>query len=213
MLGRVQLSALLSLPVLVCARTPRPDDLIIPGLRVGPVTRASTEQTLLRSLGTAATRAEIDIGEGFTQPGLIIYKNNPARRLGVTFNGDTPPHPAIVFICYQEFQTPCRWRTRSGVHWGMSLKDLERLNGVPFQITGAGTDVSGNVVSWNGGRLERALASAGRLMVNLGVNGPRDSTITATEYEAITGDQIFTSSHPVLQKLNPRVIGMYLEFP
>ena len=95
----------------------------------------------------------------------------------------------------------------------MSLKDLERLNGAPFQITGAGTDVSGNVVSWNGGRLERELASVGRLMVNLDVNSPRDSTITATEYEAITGDRIFTSSHPVLQKLNPRVIGMDLKFP
>ena len=119
----------------------------------------------------------------------------------MTFNDDTPPHPAIVFICYEEFQTPCRWRTRSGVHWGLSLKDLERLNGAPFQITGTGTDVSGNVVSWNGGRLERELASAGRLMVNLDVDGPPDSTIMATEYEAIRGDKIFSSSHPVFQRL------------
>jgi hypothetical protein len=213
MLGRVQLAALLSLAVLLCAGTPRSDDLIIPGLRVGPITRASTEQTLPRSLGTAATHAEIGIGEGFTQPGLIIYKNDPARRLGVTFNDDTPPHPAIVFICYEEFRTPCRWRPRSGVHWGLSLKDLERLNGAPFQITGTGTDVSGNVVSWNGGRLERELASAGRLMVTLDVNSSRDATITATEYEAIRGDKIFSSSHPVFQRLNPRVIGMDLKFP
>jgi hypothetical protein len=213
MLGWVQLAALLSLAVLLCAGTPRSDDLIIPGVRVGPVTRASTEQTLLLSPGLAAARAEIDVGEGFTQPGLIIYKNDPARRLGVTFNSDTPPHPAIIFICYQQFRTPCRWRTRSGVRWGMTIKDLERLNGAPFQITGSGTDVSGNVVSWNGGRLEQELASAGRLVVNLNVNGLLNPAITATEYEAITGDRIFPSSHPVLQKLNPRVIGMYLEFP
>jgi hypothetical protein len=212
MLRHIRLSAFLSLAVFLCAAATRPDDLIVPGLRVGPVMRDSTEQTLLRSLGIAAARAEIDIGEGFTQPGLIIHKNDPARRLGVTFNSDTPPHPAIVFICYQEFQTPCRWRTRSGVHWGMSLKDLERLNGAPFQITGSGTDVSGNVVSWNGGRLERELASRGRLVVNLNVNGPLDPNLTTTEYEAITGDRILPSSHPVLQKLNPRVIGMYLEF-
>ncbi len=50
-------------------------------------------------------------------------------------------------------------------------------------------------------------------MVNLNVNGPLDPAITAAEYEAITGDRIFPSGHPVLQKLNPRVIGMYLQFP
>jgi len=213
MLGRARWSALLGLPVLFCAGAPGPDDLIIPGLRVGPVTRASTEKTLLRSLGTAAARAEIDTGEGFMQQGLIVYGNERGRRLGVTFNSETPPHPAIVFICYQESRTPCRWRTRSGVHWGMRLKDLERLNGAPFQITGSGTDISGNVVSWNGGQLERELESEGRLIINLDVNGPLDPTVTAAEYEAIAGDRIFPSSHPVLQKLNPRIIGMYLVFP
>jgi hypothetical protein len=49
-------------------------------------------------------------------------------------------------------------------------------------------------------------------MITLDVDGPPDSTITATEYEAIRGDKIFSSSHPVFQRLNPRVIGMYLEF-
>ena len=37
-----------------------------------------------RDAGKQAVRADIE-GEGFTEPGRIIYKDDPRRRLGVTF--------------------------------------------------------------------------------------------------------------------------------
>ncbi len=43
--------------------------LIIPGVRIGPVTRASTEESLLRSMGKAAIKAEVGFGEGFMVQG------------------------------------------------------------------------------------------------------------------------------------------------
>jgi len=191
------------------------DDVIVPGLRVGPVTRTSTEQSLLRSLGKSAMKAEIDVGEGMTERGLIIYEDDPARRLAVTWDHGRPAHPALVFICYQRLNSPCRWRTASGIGIGLTLKDLERHNSRPFELTGAGTDVSGNGVSFNGGRLARELDNPKRLLLTFDVNGPANRNISAEEYDTIQGGGVFLSSLPAFQKLNPRVIamGLYLSFP
>jgi hypothetical protein len=50
--------------------------------RVELVSHRSAAESLLRRLGKAAMRADIDIGEGFTEPGVVISPNDPARRLG-----------------------------------------------------------------------------------------------------------------------------------
>src|SRR5690242_14753899 len=81
------------------------DDLIVPGFRVGPVSRTSTERSLLQSLGTAAVKEDVQVGEGITEPGLVIYKDDPTRRLAVVWNDEKPAHPATIFICYGEVDT------------------------------------------------------------------------------------------------------------
>src|SRR6266478_2209381 len=134
MLRRRSISLAFSAASLFSAQTKAPalDDLIVPGLRVGPVTRTSTEQSLLRSLGKTAIKEDVQIGEGMTEPGLVIYKHDPTRRLAVVWNDDKPAHPATIFICYGEVDTPCRWHTASGIANGVTLKDIERRNGRPF---------------------------------------------------------------------------------
>src|SRR4051812_24964743 len=110
---------------------PQADDLIVPGYRVGPVNRTSTEESLRQSLGKNAVKENVNIGEGMTEPGLVIYKVDPARRLAVLWNDDSPPHPASIIICYGEVDRPCRWHTATGIASGVSLKELERRNGKP----------------------------------------------------------------------------------
>lgn len=191
------------------------DDLIVPGIRVGPVTRMSTEQSLLRALGKAAVKEDVDVGEGMWEPGLVIYKNDPGRRLDVVWNEEKPQHPRIVFLCYDaEVGKPCRWRTSSGIGVGTTLKELERRNGKPFGMIGWGSDVGGNLVSFQDGRLERELPG---LMLTLGPEtnnkGEYVPNLSHEESNAVLGEIILPSSHPVLQKLNPRVRFMSLEFP
>jgi len=211
---RRQLFATLFLVMLLKA-----DDLIVPGVRVGPVSRASTERSLLASLGKAAVKEDVAIGEGMTEPGLVIYKNDPARRLAVIWNDEKPAHPATVFICYDALEPapPCRWHTAGGIGMGTPLKELERRNGGPFEMTGWGFDLGGNIVSFGGGNLERELRGTGALGLTLyprtNQQGEYVPKIADEEFNAVQGDQILKSSDPILQKLNPRVIGMSLDFP
>ena len=181
------------------------DFLIVPGVRVGPVDQKSTERALLALPGAGAKAAQIYMGEGFEEPGVVLYPDDPSRRLEVVWRG-SPPAPAFVWIC-RGGKVPCRWRTAAGVSMGTTLKELERLNGKPFEMLGSGFDGSGLVSSFGDGKLA-SYDHGLRLMLGLRIDG-----LTGQEADAVTGDRVISSSHPVLQKLNPRVGSMRLDFP
>jgi hypothetical protein len=193
------------------------DDLIVPGVRVGPVSRTSTEASLLRQLGKAAVKADVEVGEGMMEPGVIVYPDDPARRLAVIWNAEKPAHPASILICYNGGAAVCRWRTASGIGMGTTLRDLERRNGGPFEMVVWGSDVGGNVVSYLGGKLERELRGYGALGLNLAPRidgaGGYLPKLTDRELDFVQGEKIVASRDAVLQKLNPSVVGMSLEFP
>jgi len=193
------------------------DELIVPGVRVGPVTRASTEISLIELLGKDAVQQSVDLGEGFFQPGLVIYKDDPSRRLEIVWNLDVPAHPWYVFICRIDLTAPppCRWRTADGVGMGTTLKELERLNGKPFRMLIWGSDGGGNVASFDGGALasfdfDREPWNSDRLILRLeprtdakGYDLPKLSD--EEKAEVFAGEKTVGSSHPVLQKINPYV--------
>ena len=216
---RVRLSLAFATVNLLSAQTKSStsDDLIVPGVRVGPVSRTSTERSLRESLGRAAVKEDVEVGEGMTEPGLVIYKSDPTRRLDVIWNDEIPPHPATIFICRDAPDGPCRWHTLSGIGMGTTLKELESRNGKPFEMVGWGTDVGGNVTSFEGGKLERELRNFGVLGLTLvprtNKEGDYVPKLTVEELDAVEGEKFILSSHPSLQKLNPYAAGMSLEFP
>ncbi len=202
------------------------DNLIVPGVRVGPVTSTSTETSLIQLLGRNAAKENVHVGEGNFEPGLVIYKNDPTRRLEVVWNRDVPAHPSYVFICPSSLGThpPCRWRTADGIGMGTTLKELERLNGKPFKMVVWGSDVGGGVSFDSGalsvfdGSLEREPWNRDRLFLRLeprtdekGNGIPKLSE--EEKNEVYDGEKIVASSNPVLQKMNPYVEEVTMRFP
>ncbi len=184
------------------------DFLIVPGVRVGPVNEKSTERSLLALPGAGAKAAQIYMGEGFEEPGVILYPDDPSRRLEVVWRG-RPPAPAVVWIC-RGGKVPCRWRSAAGVSMGTTLKELERLNSKPFKMSGCCFDYAGSVVSFGDGKLASFVGGSGGLRLFLDV---RTDGLTRQEADAVTGDRTISSSHTVPQKINPRVWLMRLDFP
>ncbi len=45
------------------------------------------------------------------------------------------------------------WRTAHGIRRGMTLGEIEALNGRPFRLYGFGFDYGGTTLDWNGGAL------------------------------------------------------------
>ena len=115
--------------------------------------------------------------------------------------------PRLVFIR----GGPSDWRTPSGIGFGSALHDLERLNGGPFRMAGFGFDGSGSVYSWAAGRLEEPAAAPCRFRTALNsLDLSKDSA--QVFYRQVIGDHDFSSGHPALQFLNPRVSYMGLDY-
>jgi hypothetical protein len=148
----------MALAVLAAAVFGQTDDgLIVPGERVGPVTRTSTEESLIRAFGKKVRKENIYLGEGFSEPGLVFYSDDPSRRLEILWTKDQPRRPSFVKIMCK-IGSSCHWHTATGVGRGTRLKDLEHRNGKPFTMFGWAFDGSGRVFSYEGGNLEREFA-------------------------------------------------------
>ncbi len=48
-----------------------------------------------------------------------------------------------------------QWRTTHGIRRGMTLAEIEALNGRPFKLYGFGFDYGGTTLDWNGGSLDK----------------------------------------------------------
>ena len=189
---------------------------IIPGERVGPLTPASGLADLQRQFGAANVREEpIHVGEGFYEPGVVIYKEKPSRTLGVVWQkGELPQRPHVVYICYgQKRDGACEWKTPEGISLRTALSQLEKLNRRPFSLAGFGWDYGGVVLGWNGGLLEASLQKGGRVVLLL---EPAEAAATneanMRDYGQVIGDHTFSSSHPAMLKLDPRVYAIIVEF-
>jgi Tfp pilus tip-associated adhesin PilY1 len=184
---------------------------IVPGERIGPLTPMTTFSGLEQQFGAENVRREqIDVGEGFEEPGAMVYPESPSKRLAVLWrNGKDSDGPATVMICYGDNTAgTCDWKTQEGITLGTTLSRLETLNRRPFRLSGFGWDYSGTVTSWNSGKLVTILNRKGRLILRL---LPRDP-IPTPEYRQVEGDRDFSSGHGAMQKLDPRVYALTLQF-
>lgn len=177
------------------------DGSIVPGVRVGTVTREVSEADLRRLHGDENIAAiDVYLGEGVTEPGTALFPGDPDRELEILWrDSESRREPRSVQI------KGTSWGTRNGIRLGTTLETLEKLNGRPFSLAGFGWDYSGTVLGWEGGLLEKELASADRVIVRL---MPGTGEID----RSVLGSDAFLSSHPAMQELAPAIYAIVVEF-
>lgn len=178
------------------------DALLLDG---GPITRQSDEAALRRIFGDANMRQDrIQIGEGETLPGTVLYPDDSSRQLMILWSdtiGRRLPSRLIVR------GDSSRWSLKPGISLGTTLEQLEQLNGRPFTLAGFGWDYSGVVIDWRGGRLA---TSAGRAKVYV---SPPPSKFSDPAYSRVLGDNDYASDLPAMKELQPAVYQIFYDFP
>jgi hypothetical protein len=170
----------------------------------GALSSRSSAADLRRHYGAQNVEpTRIELGEGETAPGTVLYPSDSLRRLEIIWR-DTVAQQGPSRIILRGHGS--RWQVGRGISLGTSLQDLERLNGGPFTLAGFGWDYAGVVTSWNGGSLERALAGI-KLYLD---PGPAQSE--SAPYSQVIGDRDYPSSLPAMQQLNPRVAQIFVDF-
>jgi hypothetical protein len=147
--------------------------------------------------------ARIQIGEGETMAGTVLYPGDSLRRAEIVWQDSVNRRrPARLILRGSQ----SRWQVNSGISLGTSLQDLERLNGKAFTLAGFGWDYAGVVTDWRGGALDSLLAGV-KLYLD---PGPFQSE--SAPYSQVLGDRDYSSALPAMQQLNPRVAQIFVDF-
>ena len=186
---------LISFGLYCCSSEPSIDLSIIPGERVGKITKNSTIEELIETYGKKDTKkASIYIAEGEETPGLLLFPGTQ-NELEVAWDDPKKGGPAFVRIA----QEGTEWITANGITVGTSLAELEEANGRPFQFYGFDWDFGGLVSNWQGGELDGLIIA-----------------LNPTNFEALNdqflGDIELYSDNPGLKHLGLHVASMVITF-
>jgi hypothetical protein len=185
--------------------------LIVPEIRVGAITPWTSEFELQKIYGLKNVRSsEVDIGEGEHEPGTVIYPDNPTKTIEVLWkDAQEKRRPKEVRLTGEKSV----WRTRQGISLGTRLKELERINGRPFELTGFSYDLAGTVVSWEGGKLEKQFNKRARVIIRRTRSYKPIYRLSEKVLSSVDGDRYFSSNNRVMQKINPKVYQIVVKFP
>ncbi len=183
--------------------TAGPDWLIIPGQRAGALQRSSGEAQLVKAYGRGAVQPiRVELGEGETAPGTVLFATDSLRRLEVLWH-DTVARARPARLVLRGRQS--RWHLPAGVSLGTRLHELEQRNGRAFTLAGFGWDYGGAIVNWADGALAAQLPG-----VHLYLD-PGAAQYQTPIYHEVLGDRDYSSSTPVMQALDPQVYQIFID--
>lgn len=114
-----------------------------------PVQPGDTRATLVERMGDEARVELVGGPEGMDFDALVLWPENPSRRIEVIFLDDAMTERGSVRVVGEASE----WRA-AGLGLGSSLADVEARNGGPFKLMGFEWDYGGLVMDWLGGKLE-----------------------------------------------------------
>ena len=172
------------------------DRTIVPGQRVGAVTKATPPAALAKIFGTAKVRyAQVPIAEGTKASGAyVLAKTQDELQVGFHQNKKRIEFIRIVGR---------NWKTENGIHVGTSIEELERINGAPFELSGFDWDYGGMVQRRPQDKLSRDLA----------ITLTPTKRVAEAESSQVSGDRKLTSNHPVLKKMAVVVSSLVISWP
>jgi hypothetical protein len=145
-------SFLLATPASHSAEPDEKDNHIVIGQRVGAITHGATLLSLRTLYGAKNVKAaELPGPEGTTLEGIRMFEGTD-RELELIYDqeGEEKIVTDVVVI-------GSAWKFECGLRVGMSLEEVEKINGGPFQVMGFDWDYGG-FANFEGGKLERGVS-------------------------------------------------------
>lgn len=173
------------------------DTRMIPGERVGAVTRTTNRRALAKLFGESRLRDRTIAGpEGIGKFAATQVQLAQGRSFTVVWSDASRSRPWTV----RDFGTA--WKTPEGIGIGTSLSELRQHLG-KFQLLGLDWDYGGTVL------LEKTKLARynGKLILTVAA-APNASEKYPNDYRAVAGDQTLSSDNPHWKPLGVRVRQM-----
>jgi len=168
----------------------------------GPVTQRMTAAAILARYGKDARRETIPGAEGQATKAVVLYPDDPARRLEVTFWDDAQTVVASVTAGPKA----TGWTGPLGLHAGSTLAEVIAANGHNFGLSGFGWDYGGYITNFWSGKL-KTLAGGCAVQVRLGL--PPGAKIP----DALAGERDLASTMPAVKASGARIETLSIGWP
>lgn len=149
----------------------------------------------------------IDRPQGSTGFATILFDNDPARRLIVEWRDNkTRTRPIYIGISGR-----AAWSGPLRIRLGMSIGEVEQLNGKPFRLNGFGWDLGGNAAF---GKDDGKLGDLpGGCQYGFTFEPTAEGLPLGGRYRPLSGNRDLYSDMPLLREVKPAVVEILLIFP
>ncbi len=149
------------------------------------------------------TFTQVDASSGGKVMASVLYAKDPKQRLEVWWS--KPANRSDTHLIVINGQSD--WIAPGELHLGLTLAELEQINGKPFKLSGFDKDHVAALSDWNGGQLG-ALTGGCKIGINLRAD-PKTSSAAISDLPA---DRAFTSSDAALRAVNPTVSEILIAY-
>jgi hypothetical protein len=140
--------------------------------------------------------AQVETNAGGKAMASVLYPKDPKRRLEVWWSQPATKSDTHLIVINGQSD----WIAPGEIHLGLTLPELEKLNGKPFKLSGFDKDRMATLIDWDGGTLS-ALAGGCKVGISLRAD-PKTPAATVT---ALAADRAYASSDASLRATNPTI--------
>jgi hypothetical protein len=139
--------------------------------------------------------AQVDGVSGAKIMATVLFAKEPRRRLEVWWTNQTTRSETHLIVINGQSD----WSAPDQLRLGLTLSQLEQINGKPFKLTGFDKNNVATLTDWNGGEVS-VIPGGCKVGISL-----RPRTASASALSALPATREFTSSDTALRAVDPAV--------
>jgi hypothetical protein len=142
------------------------------------------------------TFTDVDADGGAKIQATVLFPKDPKRRLEVWWSNPAARSDTHLIVIGGQ----STWVAPGGMHLGLTLVQMEKLNQKPFNLKGFNKDGIATVSGWGGGALTNLPGGC-----ISGVSFHADPKASADAVGAFAADKEYSSSDPAIRAVKPTV--------
>jgi hypothetical protein len=145
---------------------------------------------------------QVDGPSGAKIMATVLFAKDPKRRLEVWWTNQASRSDTHLIV----INGASTWSAPAQLRLGLTLSQLEQINGKPFKLTGFDKNNIATLTDWNGGELSLV---PGGCKVGISL---RSSPASAAALSALPANREFTSSDSAMRTVNPEVSEILIAY-
>jgi hypothetical protein len=145
---------------------------------------------------------QVDGPSGAKIMATVLFAKEPKRRLEVWWTNQASRSDTHLIV----INNASTWSAPGQLRLGLTLSQLEQINGKPFKLTGFDKNNVATLTDWNGGNLSLV---PGGCKVGISL---RSRTTAAAALGALPANREFTSNDTTMRTANPEVSEILIAY-